>query len=415
MSSGQLKDVLLIGYGAVGAIYSFVLKRSARARVTVVARSNYEAANARGIDIKSRKYGEHQGWRPDRLFPNIEQALDRPYDYVMLVNKAIPELQRTPALLRPLLSAPYATTHPQPTYVLFQNGLNVEIDLYEALRTLRPDEPPRIISSAVWIGTVATGKTEVEHGEFDRVSLGIYRPSTTDTTTTPGQAAALKDFAEILKAGGSEVTVVPEIQRIKFGKNLWNGVFGASAALSRASLRAIFRPPHREPGASGEPAQGEGEKGEGEDAREVRDVQGSASVRATRHIPHAAPVLGAYTIPFLYDALQEVDALGRVLFPPVHAEGSGEVVVPGLEEDIVRKTMERTAALHSVPESTHLPSMLVDALAERPMEVEHVVGEVVRMARKAGVSVPRMEALYALLLVNQNQFLRKLREGKKPE
>ncbi|KAH9852001.1 6-phosphogluconate dehydrogenase C-terminal domain-like protein [Lenzites betulinus] len=374
-SPSPLKDILLIGYGAVGAAYSFVLKRGARARVTVVARSNYEAAKAKGLDFKSVKYGTHLGWRPDRLCSSIEQALDRPYDYVVLTTKAIPEIQRTPSLLRSLLTTPYINAHPQPTYVLFQNGLNVEIDLYEALKALRPEEEPRILSSAVWIGAVAKSGTEVEHGPFDRVKLGVYRRSTTDLSTTPAQAAALADFAEILVAGGSEAAVVPEIQRIKFSKNLWNAGLGASAALSRASLRCFFRPPHREPGREGEAPAAD------EPTREVVEARESPSAQTTRDISSAAPSVGAYSIPYLYDVLKEMEDLGRVLFPPV-----GDV--PGLEEDLAKGTLERTAKLHEGPESMHIPSMLVDVQLERPMEVEHVVGEVVRMGRQAGVSLP---------------------------
>lgn len=34
-----------------------------------------------------------------------------------------------------------------------QNGLNVEVDLYEALQKLNPREEPRILSTAVYIVT----------------------------------------------------------------------------------------------------------------------------------------------------------------------------------------------------------------------------------------------------------------------
>jgi 2-dehydropantoate 2-reductase len=42
-------------------------------------------------------------------------------------------------------------------------------------------------------------------------------------------------------------------------------------------------------------------------------------------------------------------------------------------------------------------SMLLDYEAGRPMEVEAILGNAVRIARNLGVSVPRMETLYALL------------------
>ncbi|TFY55552.1 hypothetical protein EVJ58_g8180 [Rhodofomes roseus] len=118
--SSQLREVLLVGLGAVGAIFC----------------------------------------------RSVAEAADHPYAYVVVTAKAIPELIRTPALLAPLLSPLYSDKHPQPTYVLMQNGLNVEVDLYEALKKLKPNEEPRIISTAVWIGTGMKGSNVVEHNDF---------------------------------------------------------------------------------------------------------------------------------------------------------------------------------------------------------------------------------------------------------
>jgi len=98
------------------------------------------------------------------VLPSIPQALDRSYDYVIVSTKAIPEITRTPTLLSPLLTLPYAGTHLQPTYVLLQNGLNVEKDLYIALKEI--EEEPKIISTAVRIGTNMTNANIVEHNEL---------------------------------------------------------------------------------------------------------------------------------------------------------------------------------------------------------------------------------------------------------
>ena len=42
------------------------------------------------------------------------------------------------------------------------------------------------------------------------------------------------------------------------------------------------------------------------------------------------------------------------------------------------------------------PSMLVDVLTERRMEHEVILGNPVKIAKELGVSVPRMDTLYAL-------------------
>ena len=116
-----------------------------------------------------RQLSFYRTLKPSQVFPKISDALDRPYHYVVLATKAIPELQTTPSLLSPLLSPPYSDAHPQPTYVLLQNGLNVEVALYNALKRLQPQKEPRIISTAVWIGTGLVDKNTVEHNEFVRM------------------------------------------------------------------------------------------------------------------------------------------------------------------------------------------------------------------------------------------------------
>lgn len=66
------------------------------------------------------------------------------------------------------------------------------------------------------------------------MSLGVYRHNDyTTTTNTAEEEALLQDFRAILEGGGSTVTVVPEIQRLKFAKNFWNLAFASFATLTR--------------------------------------------------------------------------------------------------------------------------------------------------------------------------------------
>ena len=51
-------------------------------------------------------------------------------------------------------------------------------------------------------------------------------------------------------------------------------------------------------------------------------------------------------------------------------------------------TIENTKKIQSAPDMKHIPSMLLDAQKGLPIEVEVIVGEVVRMARERGISVP---------------------------
>ncbi|KAG6907598.1 hypothetical protein DXG01_008216 [Tephrocybe rancida] len=372
-------------------MYALILQRSGLTRVTAVARSNYDAIQGKNtlhseyvscqlfVQRPRRPIRERQDYTPcvesndSKVVRSIKEAADRPYSYVFVATKAIPERASTPSILEPLLSAPYAEQHPQPTYVLLQNGLNVEVDLYHAIK--RIGKEPSIVSTALWINTNLLKPNVVEHGVIimDRVSIGMYRHNdfTTDTNT-PTEAAILEDLSTILTAGGSEVQVVPEVQRKKFSKNFWNVVFSSFATLTGHRVPALFRSPPSDP-----------------------------SVSYTPYIsPTTAHLISDHTLPTIRATLQELVVLARALGYPDSEDG-----IPSTLPDEV---IERTRKNYSVPESSHKPSMMLDAEKGQAIEVEAIFGAVVRMAQERGIAVPRVEMLYALLLVIQNQLLAKL-------
>ena len=55
----------------------------------------------------------------------------------------------------------------------------------------------------------------------------------TKEVNTPEELGLLQDFGSILEAGGTALTIVPEIQRMKFEKNIWNVVFASFATLNK--------------------------------------------------------------------------------------------------------------------------------------------------------------------------------------
>ncbi|KAJ3918398.1 6-phosphogluconate dehydrogenase [Lentinula edodes] len=365
-----MKEILVVGFGGVGSIYSLIAKRSGLARVTAVARSNYDAVNQNGMHFKSSKYGDIPGWRPDRLCKSVGSAADTPYDYVILTTKALPDIIKTPTILAPLLTAPYIEKYPQPAYVILQNGLNVEVDLYHAIKALAQGEP-KIIGTSLYIGTNLLAPDVVEHNGFDRPTLGIYRHNDfTTTTNSPEETVILEGIASILAKGGSTVSVVPEIQRKKFSKNFWNVAFSSLTSLTGYTLPSVFRPPPSDPSIQYEPFVA----------------------------PKTAHLINEFTIPTLKAIMEELVSLARALGFPDSEDG--------LPSSTVESILNNTASIHVSSESTHVPSMLLDVRKGQPIEVEVILGEVVRMAKERGVSVPRVETLYGLLLVVQNQIIR---------
>lgn len=345
----DVDDVLLVGFGAVGVIYALILSKTPSIRVTAIARGNFEKVSTKGIDIKSKKHGDIPGWKPDRVVKSISEAADRTYKYVLITTKALPDITPTPQILAPLLTTEYAKQYGAPTFVILQNGLGVEKDLYSAVQSAWPSSKPQILSAAVYIqANLIGGRDVVEQGPFDRLVCGVYRPEllvADDPKNTLEEAEKLEAFAQLIRAGNGDFESVPEIQRKKFAKNLWNLSFAACATLVRLPCPSFFWP---------------------ESVEKIR--------------------------PSLTKILQEAVSVARAL-------GYSEQAVPS---SLVESTINDTGNLHRPGKpSTHKPSMLVDMETKRPLEIEVIIGEVVRAGRERGVDMPILETVYALLQVVQ--------------
>ncbi|KAG8692683.1 hypothetical protein FRC08_009604 [Ceratobasidium sp. 394] len=348
-STLAFEDVLLVGFGAVGVIYALILGETPSIRVTAIARGNYEKVLTKGMDIKSKKHGDTPGWKPDRVVKSVQEAADRQYKYVLITTKALPDINPTPQILAPLLVPGYASKFPPPTFVILQNGLGVEKDLYAAAQSAWSASEPCILSAAVYIQANLVGDRDiVEQGPFDRLVCGVYRPKlevTDDPQNTSEESQQLEAFARLIRAGNGDIEIVPDIQRKKFAKNLWNLSFAAFATLVRLPCPSFFW------------------------------EETEAKIRPT-----------------LTKILQEAISVARAL-------GYSEKAVPS---SLVEETIEGTGNLHRPGKpSSHKPSMLVDRETKRPLEIEAIIGEVVRAGREHGLDIPVLEAVYALLQVVQ--------------
>jgi ketopantoate reductase len=57
-------NTLLIGVGGIGTISALNLEVGGKAKVTAVLRSNYDAVNEKGFNIKSIDHGTVAGFKP---------------------------------------------------------------------------------------------------------------------------------------------------------------------------------------------------------------------------------------------------------------------------------------------------------------------------------------------------------------
>ncbi|KAJ3902337.1 ketopantoate reductase PanE/ApbA C terminal-domain-containing protein [Lentinula edodes] len=352
------QEILVVGFGAVGAIYAYSLHRTDKVRLTVVARGNYELIKEHGMYIKSQRFGNVEAWKPHRVVNSISSAADRQYSHVILSTKCVPEVIKTPDLLKPLISSPYCDQFQQPVYVLLQNGLNIEVDLYRAIKALGKPEEPVIINTGVYVFANLISANVVEHGPFARLDIA--------------EQQVLEGLKELFH--NVDINIYPEIQRKKFAKNMLNIAYAACACLTRCSLTSLFRPP-------------------------------PTNVPYEPYLdPVTADRVNLYTRKWIKDILDECVRLGRAMGFPDSEDG--------LPSSIVENSMKTSEKNYSGPDSNHNPSTLLDIEKGAPIEVEVIWGETVRLAKERNVDVPRIEMAYAMLLLVQNQILRQINSSK---
>lgn len=171
--------------------------QSGKARVTAVARSNYDSYTNREVTLDTERFGVQKGWKPYRgklhssvpssfrpfngkeddsrllyiVVKTPAEALDgTSYAFALLTTKCLPDVQSNATLLQPAIDSPDVKA-----FSLIQNGLAVEADLYEALRGKGQEAEKPIVSSCAWIGimTSSDGRTVRWRGKVSSISNSL--------------------------------------------------------------------------------------------------------------------------------------------------------------------------------------------------------------------------------------------------
>ncbi|KAJ5179964.1 hypothetical protein N7492_003174 [Penicillium capsulatum] len=202
-------DVLLYGLGAIGSFYAFILSRSDRVRLTVVARSNYEA----GITINSENHGQHT-FHPHRVVTSPAEV--PPVDYLVCSQKAIGQ-DKAAARLKPVVD-PSRTT-----IVIIQNGVGNE----EPFRNQFP--PNSILTCVTWVGATQTSPGIVKHTKSEDMQIGLFPNPQVDSQTEQDR---LKTFADLLEHGKTRFQILDDMQRQRWEKVVWNAAWNSLTTLT---------------------------------------------------------------------------------------------------------------------------------------------------------------------------------------
>lgn len=290
----------------------------------------------------------------------VEEAANEQYSYIICAAKCLPDVHPTSDILAPLLnsiSTPSATS-----IVLLQNGVGIEDDIFEALLKRGLNSP--VISGCAWVDVTAVddGKTITQHGN-ERLVIGYHKPPAPSSLAESASKAALDHLFDIWKTAGTGVEI-SEIDVARWRKVLWYVI--CHSPLSRRKTQYGW----------------------------TRNASFSTVCTLTR-----ARVGEVLAVPEARASLREI--MEEVLLV-AHAS------LP--DDDTVRSVLHATVAQDIVdnenPASGFKPSMLVDLEAGRPIEVEAIVGGIIRRAREKDIAAPQLDLIYSGLKVIQRGLIK---------
>ena len=401
-------EILILGAGAIGAFfasrlalapdvpiddyiekYSSQTKSTSQSRapstttptvnVSVICRSNYPSVSkAGGFQIHSPTFKDNF-FRPTRIYASPTEASrsNIPWDYIIVATKALNNPAEEVRIVRDL-TRNVGSSGRGSAVVLIQNGVGVE-GSYAA-------EGMTVLSAVTAVSAEQPTHGMIQHNRWTRISIGPYTPSsftttTTNTTqTTPqqertksiGELALTSHLCHLLRSTGihdADPHSHEELQLIRWHKLAINAAFNPAAVLTDGAANAGM----------------------------VKDSE-------------------------MYMFLEAV--MWEVLEAGVNVLDLGDYHVGGEEGSVRGKVNEvYTSRGLALPEKTlasiqrntsgSRASMWGDWEQGREMEVDAILGNAMRFAREKGFDMPRVQALFALLVVKDGERRRRREEMEK--
>lgn len=335
-STNMAPSVLLFGVGSVGGVYLYQLQQ-AGCTVTAVCRSNYDAVQQHGFTLQSKQFGTVT-YRPDHVVRTLSDCPpDAVYDYLIVTTKSFPATSNSRSPLAEQLQ-PALANRPNTTIVLAQNGIEIEPEIAAAF----PANP--LLSAVIYLPATQIAPGVIEYPE----TLNVLELGTYPADAPAAHKASAQVLAERMRAGGSDVSVLEDVQTARWAKLIVNASWNPVCALALCTDGDFLR--------CADPF--------------ARDL--------------------------VWGIMMEIVAL---------AKAAG---VPGVDEEAAAKRMA-VATRRAETRTGREPSMLQDVRQGRLFEVEAIVGNAVRLGRKWGVAMPRLETVYALAKGRYEAMVRELR------
>ncbi|CCE64983.1 hypothetical protein TPHA_0J01620 [Tetrapisispora phaffii CBS 4417] len=229
MSEENKPNVIVIGAGGVGVVTAYSLSFNGGSKVSMVIRSDYRHVIKNGYTINSCDYGKIEGWKPDFIYSSTAEAAKESsvfFDYVVVTTKNIPDGPKNSTvseIIRPLVEANDKMNSDKKTSViLVQNGIDLEKELIEKFDASRLN----LISGIQFIGSTKIGKGVIDQIGKDRLFVGSFDPSASDS-----KQAAQKYIELYSNKDYNIVEYEPRSRYARWKKLLYNAAINTTTAL----------------------------------------------------------------------------------------------------------------------------------------------------------------------------------------
>ncbi|QLG74118.1 hypothetical protein HG535_0F06300 [Zygotorulaspora mrakii] len=311
-------NVLLIGAGGVGTIVAYGIDFVGKSNLSIVVRRDYERVKDKGYSIDSVDYGSLSGWKPQKIYSDIDAAADSrtPYNFVVVCTKNLADIVKMEDLVEPVIT-PEITS-----IVLMQNGF----DLGRPFFTKYPKNV--VISGVSHIGSHNHNGSIVQT-QNDKSLISYFDNPNLEKSL---QEAETKKFISIYSNEKNNCTYFPDAKWYRYRKLVYNATLNTVCALTGVDTGRL-------------------------------ELSGG---------------LESLSIP----AMHEVIAIAK----------ADDVELPG---DVIN------AVVHSDDGDWFEPSMRVDVKKGNLLELEVILGNLLRVADELQVDAPILTVLYNLLKVVQ--------------
>ncbi|KAJ2156397.1 hypothetical protein GGF46_005220 [Coemansia sp. RSA 552] len=220
--------VLIVGGGAIGALFAWRLHLSDTVLVSVVCRSNYQVVRGRGYLIDSAQFGRGV-YRPYRVFETVEEATNdgQTYDYVVVALKALPNIYDGAERIT-------RAVHDHTMVLLFQNGIGIE----EPFAKRFPHTP--LVSTVSFVSVKQEEAGVLRHGGFSLLASGIHGSGGDEHSLSK-----LQLLCSVFESQGVSTLIEKDIQPYRWQKHILNGSTNpVSVICNGVSCQQMVNNPH---------------------------------------------------------------------------------------------------------------------------------------------------------------------------